>query len=103
MTHLRLEPSLLDTLGGKVAVLTGGATGIGRSTVQQLCSESTLVAHHLTPFILIKSRAWCKSSLRRRRRGTLARTRIRTGSKCPLRQMRCLKLLKSARAVQIRP
>lgn len=45
MTHLRLEPSLLDSLAGKVAVLTGGATGIGRSTVQQLCSEFNIVTH----------------------------------------------------------
>lgn len=43
MTHLLLEPSLLDSLAGKVAVLTGGATGIGRSTVQQLCSKFMLV------------------------------------------------------------
>jgi hypothetical protein len=45
MTHLRLEPSLLDSLAGKVTVLTGGATGIGRSTVQQLCSEFNIFTH----------------------------------------------------------
>lgn len=40
MTHLQLEPSLLNTLAGRVVVLTGGATGIGHSTVQQLCSKT---------------------------------------------------------------
>ncbi|KAJ5674637.1 NAD(P)-binding protein [Penicillium maclennaniae] len=43
MTHLLLEPSLLDSLAGKVAVLTGGATGIGHSTVQQLCKYGAKV------------------------------------------------------------
>ncbi|KAJ6134078.1 NAD(P)-binding protein [Penicillium sp. IBT 18751x] len=44
MTHLLLEPSLLQSLAGKVAVLTGGATGIGHSTVQQLCKYGAKVA-----------------------------------------------------------
>lgn len=48
MTHLILEPSLLGTLADKVVVLTGGATGIGRSTVQQLCSEWTKITVRLT-------------------------------------------------------
>jgi len=50
MTHLQLEPSLLDTLAGKVAVLTGGATGIGRSTVQLLCSEFALAEFNTSIF-----------------------------------------------------
>ncbi|KAN0089093.1 putative 15-hydroxyprostaglandin dehydrogenase [Hyaloscypha variabilis] len=34
MAHLQINPSLLSTLKDKVVVLTGGATGIGRSTVR---------------------------------------------------------------------
>lgn len=41
MTHLQLDPSFLNTLDDTVVVLTGGATGIGRATIQPLCSEST--------------------------------------------------------------
>lgn len=39
MAHINFDPALLETLIGKVVVLTGGATGIGRSCVQQFCSE----------------------------------------------------------------
>lgn len=31
MAHLVLDPALLSSLNDKVVVLTGGATGIGRS------------------------------------------------------------------------
>ncbi|KAE9365034.1 NAD(P)-binding protein [Stipitochalara longipes BDJ] len=34
MAHLTINPSLLSTLKDRVVVLTGGATGIGRSTVR---------------------------------------------------------------------
>ncbi|PMD57849.1 putative 15-hydroxyprostaglandin dehydrogenase [Hyaloscypha bicolor E] len=34
MAHVQINPSLLTTLKDKVVVLTGGATGIGRSTVR---------------------------------------------------------------------
>jgi NAD(P)-dependent dehydrogenase (short-subunit alcohol dehydrogenase family) len=34
MAHVQINPSLLTTLQDKVVVLTGGATGIGRSTVR---------------------------------------------------------------------
>lgn len=34
MAHVTINPSLLATLKDKVVVLTGGATGIGRSTVR---------------------------------------------------------------------
>jgi len=34
MAHLSINPDLLSTLKDKVVVLTGGATGIGRSTVR---------------------------------------------------------------------
>jgi hypothetical protein len=34
MAHLILNPSLLGSLKDTVVVLTGGATGIGRSTVR---------------------------------------------------------------------
>ncbi|KAJ5690381.1 NAD(P)-binding protein [Penicillium macrosclerotiorum] len=43
MTHLRLDTSLLSTLEGKVVVLTGGATGIGRATIQQLCVNNSRI------------------------------------------------------------
>lgn len=33
MAHLVLDPALLSSLSDKVVVLTGGATGIGRSAV----------------------------------------------------------------------
>lgn len=39
MAHIQLNPSLLGALSDKVVVLTGGATGIGRATIQELCSE----------------------------------------------------------------
>ena len=39
MTHIQLNPLLLGSLSDKVVVLTGGATGIGRATVKQLCGE----------------------------------------------------------------
>jgi len=35
MALVELDPSLLPTLKDKVVVLTGGATGIGRSAVEQ--------------------------------------------------------------------
>ena len=41
MTHVVLNQDLLATLKGKVVVLTGGATGIGRSTVQKLHGNET--------------------------------------------------------------
>ncbi|KAJ5636280.1 NAD(P)-binding protein [Penicillium longicatenatum] len=37
MAHLQFEPILLESLADKVVVLTGAATGIGRSAVQQFC------------------------------------------------------------------
>ncbi|KAJ5946875.1 NAD(P)-binding protein [Penicillium verhagenii] len=43
MTHLQFNPSLLETLADKVVILTGGATGIGRSAVQQFCSNGAKV------------------------------------------------------------
>ncbi|KAJ5159896.1 NAD(P)-binding protein [Penicillium canariense] len=43
MARICLNPSLLETLTDKVVVLTGGATGIGRSTVQQLCKNGANV------------------------------------------------------------
>lgn len=39
MTHLQFEPELLESLADKVVILTGAATGIGRSAVQQFCSK----------------------------------------------------------------
>lgn len=33
MAHLVLDPALLSSLNDKVVVITGGATGIGRSAV----------------------------------------------------------------------
>lgn len=40
MTHIHFDPSLLESLNDKVVVLTGGATGIGRSCIQQLCGKN---------------------------------------------------------------
>lgn len=39
MALVELDPSLLATLKDKVVVLTGGATGIGRSAVEQFHGE----------------------------------------------------------------
>ena len=56
MAHVRINPSLLTTLKDKVVVLTGGATGIGRSTVRlfhrAFASSSPFLSfshHNLTP------------------------------------------------------
>jgi NAD(P)-dependent dehydrogenase (short-subunit alcohol dehydrogenase family) len=35
MVHVQFNPELLSSLNDKVVVLTGGATGIGRSAVIQ--------------------------------------------------------------------
>ncbi|KAJ6144620.1 15-hydroxyprostaglandin dehydrogenase [Penicillium chermesinum] len=43
MAHITFDFSLLQTLLGKVVVLTGGATGIGRSCVQQFCNHGAKV------------------------------------------------------------
>ncbi|KAJ5397840.1 15-hydroxyprostaglandin dehydrogenase [Penicillium cosmopolitanum] len=43
MTHIHFDPSLLESLNDKVVVLTGGATGIGRSCIQQLCENGAKV------------------------------------------------------------
>ncbi|KAJ5746173.1 15-hydroxyprostaglandin dehydrogenase [Penicillium odoratum] len=43
MAHLHFEPSLLESLAEKVVVLTGAATGIGRSAVQQFCKSGAKV------------------------------------------------------------
>ena len=34
----------MDTISGKVAVITGGASGIGRATAERLASEGSKVA-----------------------------------------------------------
>lgn len=39
MVHVRFNSELLSTLEGKVVVLTGGATGIGRSAVTQFVGK----------------------------------------------------------------
>lgn len=39
MAHIHFDPSLLLSLNDKVVVLTGGATGIGRSCIEQLCGK----------------------------------------------------------------
>lgn len=39
MAHIHFDSSLLETLTNKVVVLTGGATGIGRSAIEQLCGK----------------------------------------------------------------
>lgn len=40
MALVQLDPTLLATLRDKVVVLTGGATGIGRSAVEQFHGKS---------------------------------------------------------------
>jgi NAD(P)-dependent dehydrogenase (short-subunit alcohol dehydrogenase family) len=40
MAHIQFDSSLLSSLNNKVVVLTGGATGIGRSCIQQLCGKT---------------------------------------------------------------
>ncbi|KAJ6102468.1 NAD(P)-binding protein [Penicillium sp. IBT 16267x] len=43
MAHLQFEPKLLESLADKVVVLTGAATGIGRSAVQQFCNNGAKI------------------------------------------------------------
>ncbi|KAJ5546191.1 15-hydroxyprostaglandin dehydrogenase [Penicillium frequentans] len=43
MTHLQFEPKLLESLADKVVILTGAATGIGRSAVQQFCDNGAKI------------------------------------------------------------
>lgn len=43
MVHLQFNSELLGTLEGKVVVLTGGATGIGRSAVTQFVGRDTIL------------------------------------------------------------
>ncbi|KAF2707703.1 NAD(P)-binding protein [Pleomassaria siparia CBS 279.74] len=43
MVHVQFNPELLSTLKEKVVVLTGGATGIGRSTVTQFAEAGCKV------------------------------------------------------------
>jgi NAD(P)-dependent dehydrogenase (short-subunit alcohol dehydrogenase family) len=44
MTHLQLNPTLLASLQDKVVVLTGGATGIGRATIEKFIAHGAKVA-----------------------------------------------------------
>lgn len=44
MTHLELNPDLLCNLKGKVVVITGGATGIGRAVIEQFIQNGAKVA-----------------------------------------------------------
>jgi hypothetical protein len=47
MAKISCDDSLFQALSGKVVVLTGGATGIGRSTVQQFCGRWSPMWHIL--------------------------------------------------------
>lgn len=49
MVHVQFNPELLSTLKDKVVVLTGGATGIGRSAVAQFAGEGLELSYGLTP------------------------------------------------------
>jgi len=62
MTHLQLNQELLATLKDKVVVLTGGATGIGRATVEQFNSKANPMSAYLN-IRLIPYREWSPGRL----------------------------------------
>lgn len=49
MVHVQFDPELLSTLKDKVVVLTGGATGIGRSAVTQFHGMDIHIPDIITP------------------------------------------------------
>ena len=64
MVHVQFNSELLTTLRDKVVVLTGGATGIGRSTVIQFAGEQPSIpclhslASNLAARCRMQSRVW---------------------------------------------
>ncbi|KAJ4345461.1 uncharacterized protein N0V89_011592 [Didymosphaeria variabile] len=60
MVHVQFNPELLSTLKEKVVVLTGGATGIGRSAVTQFVGKHRLTRYRRYDYADYATEAGCK-------------------------------------------